>query len=472
MKPGYFAHLWVFNRLTFVLILFLVSCAEPVIQNDMTTPSATISSPIPTNTRVVPTLTASFTKMQPIPPTITPAVSPAPTESPEPAATFSQADEAIPTCQNGEQPAPFDSLQGIDGIFFFTNLDRTHLFAFSGRPPQFRPVTLQDAEIDSYAFSKDGKWLLAYSHWPEGIPPAFTQFPILLISKDGRAKSKVIDLTGMTEFIHGEGAETYFPQTWDFEWVNSQIVKISVGYGETRPIEYLFGYLDIFQGVWWEEPFQNLSGRKVYEWTDIPPDLSRMLYLDQNFDLVLWDIGQHKELWREPSGNSGPRPSARWTPDSRKVAFWTTANREDIQLLTRDGESYTRVRKLIYPLESQTLSFGPSYSYRWSPDSRLLAISGIIEDNQGPTETPVLYVYDPDREEYVFRCLEGDPGENVYFSGFSWSPNGDFLISERIVQIDTTPFRLYDLKNKTVYQFEEELYSAVGWVEDFSVNWK
>jgi len=471
LKPKKRVYACVLQCVVLFFILYLVSCGGSSIQRSNPNFSAATSAPIPSNTVGPPSRMISST-LTPLSTSIIPTETISTTESQYPTVPAIQAEDTIPNCQNFEHPTPFSDLKIIEGKFFFSSLDRANLFSFGGMPPKLKPVYRPDSRTNLFSFSKDGKWLLAYSNEPESVTSSNDRYSIQLISKDGSIQDKVIDLSRMTEFIHDSGSETFFPLVWQFEWVDPHIVKILVGYGETRPIWYIFGYYDILQDTWWDDNLQYVPDREAYEWTDLSPDLTRLLYINSNHEIVLWDLPKQHEIWRSNPDGFQPAPKARWTSDSQKVAFWSVDKLDEIQLINRDGDGYTSVRKPKYPSESQNLSIG-SFGFRWSPDNRLIAIWGIIRDDQNSLQTPMLYVYDLQNESYIFRCQVGESTDRVYIWNFFWSPDGSMLIPEHVYEgFETTPFRLYDIRNKAVYQYGQETFSAIGWVQEFADNWK
>jgi len=466
--------------LLIILLLTLLSCGVPREQNNQLNSSKGNSPPISTFTRVLATAAASYTPTRLVV-TITPTATTEPNLKPSITASPIQAEESIPICQNPEKPSPPRDIPGIIGKFFYSSMDGKQLFSFSGVPPRSKPVALNNAKFNRYVFSKDGQWLLAYSHIPEGAPCYQCKpLTIWLISKDGRIETKTIDVSEMITSIHDGGYDTYSLQDWEFEWVTPQIIKVSVGFGEFDSKEYFFGYFDIIRDTWWDEPLQDLPGREPgeiiksykYEWTDISPDLTRMLYLNSNYEVVLWDLEQRRELWRSGPGNYFFIPEASWSSDSQSVAFWSYDKPDDIQLINRDGDGYTIVSKPGYPLASQNLSFVVT-GFRWSPDNQLLAIGGVISDEQKSLQTPMLYIYEPSTGSYTYRCPTGEASKQANIEKFFWSPDESMLIPEHVFAgLDKPTFRLFDLRTKIVYQLGHATYTAIGWVPEFSDDWK
>lgn len=237
LKQKDVVYLQIMCQVPIILFLFLVSCNVPTKENNHQTSPVVIPSPIPTYTQapLTPIATPTPTRLSDT------ETSPEPTEIQNtPIVKEVQMEENIPTCLNFENPTPFSNLPSITGILFYSGLDQGQLFSFSGFPPQSMPIVLPNTNIDSYAFAPDGKWLLAYSRVPEEAPCYKCKpFTIWLISKDGFIESKTIDIAEMIEFVHDGRFDTASFQNLKLEWVNAQIVKVAVGFGEFGPKEYI-----------------------------------------------------------------------------------------------------------------------------------------------------------------------------------------------------------------------------------------
>lgn len=415
---------------------------------------------------------------------IPPSKTPTPTRTLSPNAPRPQADASIQQCKNAGAPVPLEDIPAIEGVIFYTNYFRNRLFALTGSPPRTTEISLPDTQIDSYAFSPDGQWLLAYSERPDDISCyGCAHLPAWLISTDGRVLPRKIDINRIIEFIHRNSFSSSF-QHWQFEWVNSRIIQVIVGYGERASFSYAFGYYDIVQGAWWDQPLQNLPGRQsegaesfiidhFYDWSELSPDLSRMLYLDNEGNLILWDREQHKELWREyvewdSCGSYMCPVNAVWSPNSRQVALWLLNDPDNLYLLGRDGEDYFALTRPILPDKTHKLHFG--IVPNWSPDGQKLVINSSISIGDLPEGMPThsFYIFDTQERSFTLRCPRQSSTSGP---GLIWSPNGNALASRH--DYDThAPFSLFDLNDLLVYQFRNKLYSAVGWVENFAINWK
>lgn len=388
------------------------------------------------------------------------------TATPVPGTDLSQKEEEIPSCENYETPPHIASTGGVEGIIYYGNADLSHWFVLTGNPVELNSVRLPNEKVDSLSISEDEKWLLAYSHIP--VPGnGGNQYPYYLISQEGEVFEYKLDLTEVMATARQNLATAIF-QNWTLEWITNGIIKVRVAYGESPqsiiPL-FVYHYYDIERDSWLQEPIQSLPGRKSYQWVDLSSDLTRTLYLTETFNFVLWDVENNKKLWTSFLGTSQIPPYATWSPDVQKVAFWTDGYPNSIQLLDREGNSYQKLQNPTY--HDAAKEFKPYRGFfAWSPDSRYLAISGFIDDSTTGLHTAMLYVYDAQEAEYIYRCPMGDTGERTVSSDILWSPDGRYIVT-KFPQSPSIPFRIYDVKERQVYQIEPAGFAAVAWVRNF-----
>mgnify|MGYP001465320900 CR=1 FL=1 len=380
-----------------------------------------------------------------------------------------QSEESIPTCLNSDRPLLFTDLPEIQGTLFYTYGNGDDLYTLNGSPPQIQRVLPIIPNLDALEFSPDGQWLVGFEQDPE--PLSMNKYSFQLVSKSGKVFPKSLDISDVTDLIHRKGATTYFLQHWYFEWINPRILKVYLGYGENRPSEYVSKYYDIQDEAWWEALLQNLPDwDNDFGWSQVSPDLTHVLYLDRNGQIVLYDLENKNELWTRDAGGFNPFiSSAQWNTDSQRVAFRTSTEQTIIQITSRNGDNYSKAKEISFTSESKDLFMVPD-NFIWSPEGRYLAISGRISDTQG-LQRPSLYLYDTENDAYVFRCAMGDPVDHVNALSILFSPDGSHIASS-FEKYNNMPFYLYDLTRQSVYQIEEGNAGAIGWVEDFSRDWK
>lgn len=447
------------------LLLLLASCS-PVNKTQVNKETATLApvqsqrfetpSPLSTSTEIKSTKQSIST----ITVTATTAITPTAISQ------VDQSNSAIPTCINSENPTAIEDFHDLKGVIIYQEHDISQWFALTGDPPEIKQVDIYQEEADNLSFSRNGEWLLLYSQKPKAIRKS-EQYPVWLISRDGQKREIIIDLSKLTAVEHEDNSITSNFLSWSLSWVNENIVRVRAAYGEESTTvlpDYLYSYFDITKNVWLEEPLKAISNRKNSMWADISPDLTRVLFLNHNSEIVLRDITGKTDLWKKQAGSSQLPPFATWSPNNQTVAFWSDGYPDEVQLLSRDGKNSSFIKKPIYA--SDTQKFIPYRGFfEWAPDSKRIAITGRIQDSQNGTVISMLYVYDTEKEQYVYQCPMGDNSKKTVSSNVLWSPDGKFIIPE-VFQSKTTPFNLYDIDNKRVYQILPPGNAGVVWLRE------
>lgn len=453
-----------------LILLFLASCS-PMISSTETFPSSTldeIQTRIIQSTDSQPTSSEKESSEQI---RTTPTTLIKTTEVSSASSIAPQTKNLIPNCKNSDHPFSLSRITELEGSIIYRSHEGNEWFLLRGNPPISQTIDLFTEKADSATYSKDGNWMLIYSQRPMRSGSE-DQYPVWLVSDNGHKTEVIIDISSMTSIEQNEESRTSSFQSWTISWLTDRIVQVRSTYGES-PNEifpdFIFGYFDIFNEAWLDEPVNKLPNRYNYQWINFSPDLSRMLYLNKDFEIVLWDVIQEKELWRNVAGTSQLPPFAVWSPDHQQVAFWSDGFPEDIQLLSRDGRDYSVIPKPLF--KSTNIEFIPYRGFfEWAPDSQRLAITGIIENRQDSSVQSILYIYDVDLKEYVYSCPMGDEDKRTVSSNIIWSPDGNFILPE-IYQSKTTPFNLYDIKNAVVYQILPPGYAGVTWLKSYPDSW-
>lgn len=331
--------------------------------------------------------------------------------------------------------------------------------------------------MNSVAFSKDGKQFLTYTKsnydtFSSRLNTITDKNQVYLISSDETKREITIDLAEMIAAYKDRFSFLATFLDWDIEWFSPQILRIILLYGEVGgelPSSFV-GYYDISLEKWWIAPIENLTPAQGNDWTNISPDLTFALYIDDNFTVFLWDMLKKEIVW---TGGQEPyvrfAPSAVWSPDNQGVAFHTQDQYKNIQIISRDGQQYRMTKKIRYA--SPKLEFIPGQKqFAWSPAGRYLAIAGTIQDSQTNLGKSILYVYDTGKDSFIYKCPMGSKDKNWNTaSNILWSPDGNYIVPTT-PEAREIPFRLYDLRTKKVYQIQSPGYFAVAWLSEFP--WK
>lgn len=456
-----------------VILVSLSSCTgQPLVIDEVKT---VIPDPthLPTFTPIVLSPTQSpivFT------PSALPIISPKFTITPTSTMQSQQVEESIPACQNEEDPRSMSDMPDFPGTILYANKSRDRLFTLHNHPAQSVEMPLPAPGINHLTFSKENSWILAYQYNPEEIHKS-GKFPIWLISKEGVVRKIEIEMNSFNVVATEKFSPFVSLQRWTFEWVNDHIVRVIAEYGETQSSgfgNFVYGFYDVSTGAWWNTPIQNLPGYFPSLWIDISPDVSHILFIDQANILIYWDIKKQTAIWTKPMSTLIPfPPRTSWSNDGQKVVYALPGSNN-----LYVSSEYGKVDKPIpdISLSSPQQHFYADY-YRWSPDNRLFAVSGAIYEDRNDNNNAVpirtmLYIYDMETDQYIYRCSLGSEITNST-SGVKiiWSPDGNFIVPQDSFG-DITPFRLFDLKSKLVYQIAGTGYAAFGWADQIPSQWK
>ena len=372
----------------------------------------------------------------------------------------------IPSCLNDDNPYPISHLKEIPGVIVYSNEERTQWFTLSGAPPVSMAVKMPSMQVNSLSLPSTGQTILAYTIVPEKLDAHRAAF--LLKSSPGPAKPVEVDMVEMVKYYEDELGAGFAPfQTWSIRWVNENIILIDATFSETATSSFhlhQYRLYDIVHFVWRDDLTQELPQRQLYQWLDISPDLKSALYVDKQYNLVLWDLEEHKKVWSDHVSSSidqSPLVSV-WSPDSQYIAF-VFGNFSKV--ISRDGDNVQTILDPIFQNADQPYLHNRSLS--WSPNSNLLAISGVVHYDDEKIQS-MFYIFDINKHTYIFRCPFEDKAAGIHApqTNVIWSSDGNYILPSNTRYI-TVPFRLYDLRNKTIYQISENGERVVGWFNQF-----
>lgn len=444
-----------------ILLFILSSCTSQSTEQNLekSTPSDAAIGQRPTF--IMQSLTNTPTTV-PIDPTKTPDQ-----KLPDPL----QVEETIPSCLNDQTPYPFSDLKEIPGVIVYSNNERDQWFTLSGSPPVSVAVNMPSMQVNSLALPSKGQTILAYSIVPEKLDTHRAAF--LLKPSSSPAKPVEVDMVEMVKYYEDELGAGFAPfQTWSIRWVNENIILIDATFSETATSSFhlhQYRLYDIVDFVWRDDLTQELPQRQLYQWLDISPDLKSVLYVDKQYDLVLWDLEEHKKVWSDHVSSSidqSPLVSV-WSPDSQYIAL---VFGNFTKIISRDGDIVQTILDPIFQNADETYLYNRSLS--WSPNSNLLAISGVVHYDDETIQS-MFYIFDISEQIYTFRCPFQDKAADLREPQTSviWSSDGNYILPSNPRYI-TVPFRLYGLRDKTVYQISENDERVIGWFGQFPEMWK
>lgn len=148
------------------------------------------------------------------------------------------------------------------------------------------------------------------------------------------------------------------------------------------------------------------------------PDGSQMVFLSENHELSIWDIGSGER--RQLTNNELPGSDPSWSPDSNELVFRmssTEAEPGGIYRIRKDG---TKLR----PVLESDLAFQP----QWSPDGKQIAFA--YDDGRKETVASTLWVMNADGSQA--RELVPVSADTDRVVALTWSPD-----SNRIALVST-----------------------------------
>ncbi len=325
------------ERTLLTLLCVTLSSCVPVGTRDMNATSSPIAEIAPTAT-LTPVKIPTFTQISP--PTATNMVMPQPTvgltSTWTPSPTPITIDE-IHTCQSEGVPAPLPDEFGFEGTMLY--ISDWGMYTVGGIPLIFSSEPIFDFGVGwlGDTFSPNGEWLI--------YRPATST--IGLVSYQGDWIENNLDFSDFSALadpgymISGVRAHS---------WINNELVHALIDFreiGEGDGHYSYFAVLDPFTGNW-----RNDLVTRVPQWNRgslgfrLSPDLTRVLYWDDHYDLVLADSRQPEGfIWKD-------RDYDYYTTYYIPAAWPPTANISHTSVMILDREIHWRC-----------LGTGGGYSY-------------------------------------------------------------------------------------------------------------
>jgi len=238
------------------------------------------------------------------------------------------------------------------------------------------------------------------------------------------------------------------------EWVNDELLYVTVGYSSGGNTAYQIGFiLDPFKGIWREDVLTELPDIDRSMPFAVAPDVSRVLYYQSVTGPVLWDLVKRQAIWTGQKAQF-PGIDIQWSADSTFVALETGAEH---LILDRDG----RVVISLDQLNTENIINTEMYSpFRWSPDSRYLAIT------MPSLDKGVFSILDLESRSLVYTC----PGVN---SPYFWSSDSNYIVFS--VNFHMEPYGvILSLENGIVAKLSFKVngyIDVLGWSEKFLPSW-
>lgn len=317
--------------------------------------------------------------------------------------------EDIVACANGENPTPIPQDFHFKGTLLIYDPTQSHIIGYDGETQEF--ITLLDLTDEEYyisSVSPDGRWLL--------------------ISRSKPSDPHLMELYAV--FHNGQITHKEFnlPESDDqalryYNWISSQSfwgrVKIHerAVYGVFEPLIPSWREID-FKSL----DFQNDTG------IALSPDLSRVLYVNSEWDLVLYDIQDNKTLWKNteyeavtPVYSSPVLYPAIWSTEGNLLAVPTSSSSKhelNFGILVLDQTGHL-ISSAFLDNRPDGLSFSHNQKYL-----------AFFEERKTAEYLPVIRLMDITSEEITDLCMLGpgtDPVMRLLTKRIYWSPDDAYV---------------------------------------------
>lgn len=368
-------------------------------------------------------------------------------------------------CNNGMQPTPIEQEFKLPGELLFLKRDRSEILSWNGETHEFSSVLSlpDDGSHDVSPLSQDGKTLVI-SHRDSSDAEYLS---IILLSNRGSTEHRKALLPTLE-------SNRNINISWSsVDWANDSYLQ-GVLYEEGNTGDELWEswLLNPYQPEW-----KSLSG--IVEGLNqakesgflISPDLTRVLYVNSQYQLILYDLTQNKTLWENNNfdgvvpGLTSPNLSdAIWSKDGEFLALPTTSenNTPAILILAQDG-------KIINSVNLGNHLHGLS----WSKDEQNLSF---YEDRCTTADcrdkaTPVIQLISLKDNSLTDICTLPEntvPVGGIINNRIVWSPNRQFLAysfwNAQTMQ-DGIVFQKIDDPDTRILQIDNEDLILLGWSE-------
>lgn len=332
--------------------------------------------------------------------------------------------DGLISCNNGIQPIPIEQEFKMPGELLFLKRDRSWILAWNGETHEFSTVLSipSDGSYDVSPLSRDGQTLVISHRDPSNAE----YLSVTLVSSSGIIESKKVPLPNL------KSNRTVNISWYSVDWVNEDYLQ-GVLYEEGRTGDELWEswLLNPYQLEW--KPlsgFVNDLNQANKSGFLVSPDLTRVLYVNNQYQLILYDLSQNKILWKNDNydgvipGLTSPNLSdAIWSKDGEFLALPTTneSNGSVVLVLSRDG-------KIINSANFSNHLHGLS----WSKDRQALAfyedrcVTADCIDKASPV-IQLISMKDSSLRDVCTLPENTLPVGGIINNRIVWSPNQQFL---------------------------------------------
>lgn len=441
--------------LTCVVFGMLAGCMpQPETLTPILTQPGMINTGTPASTPSSPTVITLLTDT----PMLTSTPTATLTRTTSPSATFTPTD-SCPKRETDLQPG-FLSPGTIVFIESEWYRDPDHLYSLSYSDPAIQPFMddLGPGKFGYFYVSHNGKWLAFTQERQEDQHRIHDLF--LTTGNDSKRKTISWDdenWGGLKGWIMDDQQLMILPHYNYHTTRRDELIIFNPFTGQQQHITPSFTYpMGSLLDKWW-----GITGMSaVYD-----PTLTRVVYLEDNETMVLWDMENEQELWRfiDPPLMLHEVPT--WSPKGNFLVlvdllqaddtYWVTEESEfQILLVNRDGEEVWRSDPYPYYDEWHTLM----WSFKWSPNERYLSFIWMApEDREQRT-----FILDTNTMKVLDYCIDG--------SFPVWSPDSTQFAMMEVIPAqspegeETYRNVLVDVEKNIVVQLDEITFRPVAWI--------
>jgi dipeptidyl aminopeptidase/acylaminoacyl peptidase len=323
-------------------------------------------------------------------------------------------------CQNGANPTSIKQDFKFPGVLLFAKKDTSEIVAFNGETHELASIYTPPSDaFYNTSLSPDSKKLIIFYQEPSDRKTLF----IVILSNLGTIETKNIALP-ISEQIESKA------NTWlSGGWVNNNYIE-GILYDRDNHEDNLWeSWLLNLEQLEWKSlssVYSNLHPAENSGFS-ISPDLTKVLYVNREYQLVLYDLVQNKTLWTysdydgiHPFVNSPRLADATWSEDGKLLAttISNNANQNQPSILILDQSG-----KTLHLMDFGTGQLGLSWSNNknflsfWGNQSTGLSISS--------GSSSVIRVMDIENGLARDLCMLG---ENIVpWGSIIWSPDQQFL---------------------------------------------
>ncbi|MFN8400090.1 MAG: hypothetical protein U0X74_08745 [Anaerolineales bacterium] len=365
--------------------------------------------------------------------------------------------DSIVSCSNGTNPIPISQDFQFPGDLLFLRSDHSEILALNGETHKLTSV-FKMPNHDFYGVSplsyKGETLVLSYQK-----PLDKESLLITVLSNRGIVETKSIHFP-----VWGQSQKK--PNSWTpVDWVNNDYLLGMLYDKENHEDNVWEPWLLNVERLEWKSlsSINNTLDSVKNSSFSISPDLTKVLYLNKQYQLVLYDLIQNKAVWTYNDYDSPIFLGATWSEDGKMVTtvIPNTANegQQGILVLDQNGKILLLMNFREMPL-----------SLSLSNDEKFLSFWGYHRIGQTTSSglRPVIRMLDMNTGLSRDLCMLSENAHSI--ETMFWSPDQQFLAfnfqnsnvrNEVIIQkLNDPQLRVWRLDDETPY------FDFLGWSKE------